>query len=269
MAQQERAERTRRALIKGAAQAIDLYGYEGASLAVICAAAGVTKGALMYHFPAKDDLVRAVRSEARRTTAKALDAVPRAGLRPVQTAVDMTHAVAGRLGHDPVARAGARLTREFPHYPDGTGSWTEAVRAELAAALHGTAQPLETASQFVFSLIGMDVWLRTEERGTDRSCGPLRGHLTHLWQLALPGIVAGTPGAELYRAEGSTPHCEFRTRPLPGRLPGPRPADLRAAPGPGPRGGPRAVIRAGTEPGPQAGPTAGAGSGGLSAGPRR
>ncbi|MBT2447924.1 TetR/AcrR family transcriptional regulator [Streptomyces sp. ISL-43] len=220
MAQQERAERTRRALINGAAKAIDLYGYEGASLAVICTAAGVTKGALMYHFPAKDDLVRAVRSEARQTTAAALDSVPRAGVRPLQAAVDMTHVVAGRLGHDPVARAGARLTREFPHYPDAGGSWTEPVRAELAAALHGAADPREIAAQVVFSLIGMDVALRAEEPRPSRSCGPLRRHVTRLWRLILPGIVAGPHIAELYRAEGSSPSCAFGSVPeavIPGR----------------------------------------------------
>ncbi|MGW6705066.1 TetR family transcriptional regulator [Streptomyces sp. NPDC054956] len=209
MAQQERAERTRRALINGAAEAIDLYGYEGASLAVICTAAGVTKGALMYHFPAKDDLVRAVRSEARQTTAAALDSVPRAGIRPLQAAVDMTHVVAGRLGHDHVARAGARLTREFPHYPDAAGSWTEPVRAELAAALHGAADPREIASQLVFSLIGMDVSLRAEDLRPGRSCRPLRRHVTRLWRLILPGIVAGPHTAEQYRAEGSSPTCAF------------------------------------------------------------
>ncbi|MFZ3475570.1 TetR family transcriptional regulator [Streptomyces sp. 4.24] len=220
MAQQERAERTRRALINGAAKAIDLYGYEGASLAVICTTAGVTKGALMYHFPAKDDLVRAVRSEARQTTAAALDSVPRTGVRPLQAAVDMTHVVAGRLGHDPVARAGARLTREFPHYPDAGGSWTDPVRAELAAALHGVSDPREIASQVVFSLIGMDVSLRAEEPRPGRSCRSLRRHVTGLWQLLLPGILAGPHTAEPYRAEGSSPFCAFEPVPeaaIPGR----------------------------------------------------
>ncbi|WP_328304580.1 TetR/AcrR family transcriptional regulator (plasmid) [Streptomyces sp. NBC_00435] len=221
MAQQERAERTRRSLINGAAKAIDLYGYEGASLAVICAAAGVTKGALMYHFPAKDDLVRAVRTEARKAIDRALGAVPRAGVRPLQAAVDMTHAVAGRLGHDPVVRAGARLTREFVHYPDGSGSWADTVREELAAALTGSGDPRETAAQLVYFLIGMDVSLRTEECRPGRSCGPLRGHLTRLWQLLLPGILAAPQAAELYRAEGSSPYCEFAGVPEPA-LPGPR-----------------------------------------------
>lgn len=209
MAQQERAERTRRALINGAAKAIDLYGYEGASLAVICSTAGVTKGALMYHFPAKDDLVRAVRTEARQVIVGTLGAVPHRGIRPLQAAVDMTHAVAGRLGHDPVVRAGARLTREFVHYPDGSVSWTEAVREELTDALAGAADPWGTAAQLVYSLIGMDVCLRGEEHRPGRSCGPLRGHLTRLWQLILPGILAAPQAVEPYRAEGSSPYCAF------------------------------------------------------------
>lgn len=213
MAQQERAERTRRALINGAAKAIDLYGCEGASLAVICTAAGVTKGALMYHFPAKDDLIRAVRTEARQVITGVLGAVPNAGIRPLQTAVDMTHAVAGRLGHDPVVRAGARLTREFVHYPDGSVSWSDAVREELAGALIGAPDPRGTAARLVYSLVGMDVCLRGEERRPGRSCGPLRGHLTRLWQLILPGILAAPQAVALYRAEGSSPYCAFAAVP--------------------------------------------------------
>jgi AcrR family transcriptional regulator len=57
-------ERARRAQLIGVT--IDLvarYGYAGTSLARIAAAAGISKAAVLYHFPAKDAVVRAAYAE--------------------------------------------------------------------------------------------------------------------------------------------------------------------------------------------------------------
>src|SRR3989337_2793252 len=51
MVSQERAERTRQRLLQGAAAEFSLYGYGGTSLQRISKAAGVTMGALTFHFP--------------------------------------------------------------------------------------------------------------------------------------------------------------------------------------------------------------------------
>lgn len=63
MARQERAVRTRRAILEAAASVFDERGYEAATIADILTRAGVTKGALYFHFSSKQDLARGVLDE--------------------------------------------------------------------------------------------------------------------------------------------------------------------------------------------------------------
>ena len=55
-ARQERAEVTREAILEGAAEAFDAAGFGSTSLSDISQRAGVTKGALYFHFPSKEAL---------------------------------------------------------------------------------------------------------------------------------------------------------------------------------------------------------------------
>lgn len=63
MARQERAVRTRRAILEAAAAVFDERGYEAATIADILARAGVTKGALYFHFCSKQELAQGVLDE--------------------------------------------------------------------------------------------------------------------------------------------------------------------------------------------------------------
>src|SRR5262249_39937193 len=60
---QDRAERTRNAILEAAAVVFDERGFNGASLSDILAKAGVTKGALYFHFSSKEELARAIVEE--------------------------------------------------------------------------------------------------------------------------------------------------------------------------------------------------------------
>ncbi|MFF2132901.1 TetR family transcriptional regulator [Streptomyces olivochromogenes] len=61
---QVRAVRTRRALVRAAAEVFAEDGYALASLPVISRRAGVSTGALHFHFPSKDLLAREVEAVA-------------------------------------------------------------------------------------------------------------------------------------------------------------------------------------------------------------
>lgn len=63
MAQQERAVRTRRAVLEAAATVFAERGYAAATIAEILRRAGVTKGALYFHFGSKAALARGVLQE--------------------------------------------------------------------------------------------------------------------------------------------------------------------------------------------------------------
>ena len=64
MAKQERAVRTREKLIRSAAEVFDREGYAVASITTISARAGVSNGALHFHFASKAALAEAVAEAA-------------------------------------------------------------------------------------------------------------------------------------------------------------------------------------------------------------
>jgi AcrR family transcriptional regulator len=103
---QERAQRTRRAILLAAASVFDECGYESASISEILLRADVTKGALYFHFPSKEALAQGVVGEqlsAMEVTDHELK---------LQGVIDLTLQVACRLRSDVLLRAGIRLTVE-------------------------------------------------------------------------------------------------------------------------------------------------------------
>lgn len=60
MARQERAIRTRQAILVAAAEVFDEVGYEAATISEVLKRAGLTKGALYFHFASKEELAQGV-----------------------------------------------------------------------------------------------------------------------------------------------------------------------------------------------------------------
>ncbi|MFX4294938.1 ScbR family autoregulator-binding transcription factor [Streptomyces bohaiensis] len=103
---QERAERTRRALITAAAELFDQHGYHGVGLNAILRRAGVTTGAMYFHFASKDDLARAV------IVGQADGLELEIGTRGLQHLVDLCRHIAVTMRSDVLLRAGVRLAVE-------------------------------------------------------------------------------------------------------------------------------------------------------------
>src|SRR5256885_15332351 len=106
MAKQERAVRTRQIILDAAASVFDELGYEAAGIAQILDRAGVTKGALSFHYPSKEALAQGVIDA--QTQSLSLPRSP-SGL---QLAIDTCHYVARELQCKPLLRASIRLTIE-------------------------------------------------------------------------------------------------------------------------------------------------------------
>ncbi|GAA4800599.1 ScbR family autoregulator-binding transcription factor [Streptomyces ziwulingensis] len=104
MPTQDRAIRTRRTILEAAARVFESRGYRAATISEILAAAGVTKGALYFHFESKEALALGVRGEQDRKLTVPARAVK------VQEFVDAMALHAHLLRTDPMVRAGARLT---------------------------------------------------------------------------------------------------------------------------------------------------------------
>lgn len=194
MVKQVRAQVTRDTIVDGAAQVFGRRGYGLASIADIAEAAGVTKGALYFHFPSKDELARAVIDEQHRRTMEAAGAVVAEGRPGLETMVLLSAMLARQLLTDPVVQAGIRLTTDVASLDDPvTGPYRDwlrtaehlfrqgvdegDLRADLDAAL--------LARVVVASYTGVQLVSETFTHRTD-----LLQRVRELWIVLLPGIVA-------------------------------------------------------------------------------
>ncbi|MEV5909884.1 TetR family transcriptional regulator [Streptomyces sp. WAC 01325] len=103
MAQQDRAIRTRRSILEAAARVFGERGYASATVEEILNRAGVTRGALYFHFSSKEEVALGV-LEAQLP----LDRLPERSSK-LQKLVDHGMVMAHRLQHDPLVQAGVSL----------------------------------------------------------------------------------------------------------------------------------------------------------------
>ncbi|MFI8517110.1 ScbR family autoregulator-binding transcription factor [Streptomyces sp. NPDC085481] len=189
MAKQDRAIRTRQAILEAAAAVFDERGYEAAKLSDILELAQVTKGALYFHFDSKEDLAHAVIDAQ-------VSVVPTAPpqISKVQEFVDVGMVFAHQLTRDRVLRGSVRLTLDQGgHELNRSGpyrEWTEIGRRLLDAAkeageLLPHADPAEVAPLFVGAYAGLN--LMTHALEGDRMS--MERWASTLYQHLLPSIV--------------------------------------------------------------------------------
>lgn len=232
MVKQVRAARTRQALVRAAAEVFADDGYALASLPAISRRAGVSTGALHFHFPSKDLLAREVeaaatvslqRLAARQDVPAARQDVPAArapgapggSARPGPAApsagpsaegaagpggaalrllVDVSRDLVLGLSADPVLRAGFGLGGD-PSRKGGEGPgrwWNEWVHALLREA-HGAGELAEGVSPEAAAVAVVAATL-----GLAGLASRHRFHFSpHLveqfWALLLPGLAAPPP----------------------------------------------------------------------------
>jgi AcrR family transcriptional regulator len=187
LARQDRAERTRNAILDAAAEVFDERGFDGASLSDILARAGVTKGALYFHFSSKEELARALVAEQW----VAID-TPLAEEAGLQDVIDMSHALAHSMWTNVRVRAGNRLVIEANFAsPDAAvyERWIEIVDELLVKAKrHGDLRQ-EWDTRDVAN------WVSATFMGVQTQSAVLTGRndvherLTIMWRIALPGLV--------------------------------------------------------------------------------
>ncbi|WP_165365003.1 ScbR family autoregulator-binding transcription factor [Streptomyces sp. C] len=102
---QERAVRTRRAILEAAALVFEEHGYDTAKLSDIVKIANVTKGALYFHFESKEGLAQAVIDAQNEAQPQMLPQQFKA-----QEFVDIGMVFSHQLRHDALMRASTRLT---------------------------------------------------------------------------------------------------------------------------------------------------------------
>ncbi|MGO4201560.1 ScbR family autoregulator-binding transcription factor [Rhodococcus sp. TAF43] len=217
MVRQARAVATRQQIITGAARMFEQSGFEGASLGDIVDGAGTTKGALYFHFRSKDELARVVIEEHHRTSIDTVDAIANTGAGSLRQLVMLCHEMARQIVHDPIVRAGTRLTLEFSGtadapaqpYIDWIASAQKLIESGIARGeIRGTVDPPTLARFMIGSFTGVQLVSQVLARRRD-----IEQRIDEMWGYLLPSIATTQDAAELaeVRVARWTPPAEAVT----------------------------------------------------------
>ncbi|GLX23120.1 MULTISPECIES: ScbR family autoregulator-binding transcription factor [Streptomyces] len=199
MAEQVRAIRTRQAILSAAAKIFEERGYQASTISEILTVAGVTKGALYFHFQSKEDLALGVLNAQNQN----LPLPERAS--KLQEIVDIVMLHTYRLQTDPMVRAGVRLTMDQrAEGLDRSGpfrNWAVPVgerldKAQLQGELLPHVDPAETADVIVGAYAGIQSMSQalTDYRDLVVRVSALMRHL-------LPSIAQSSVLASLHLGE--------------------------------------------------------------------
>ncbi|MFD4694487.1 ScbR family autoregulator-binding transcription factor [Streptomyces sp. NPDC058463] len=202
---QERAVRTRAAILNAAAEAFAESGFSGASVAGISRRAGLTLGALYFHFPSKEALAREIVSQQVGRVKPPLES------EGLQRAIDVTLTWAAWVLDDPMLLAGARLVQDQEAFAGGGENshqqWTEVLVKDLQTAqereeLLADAVVLSWARVLVNACTGaqMQAQLTTGRRD-------LAERVAEIWQCLLPALARPEviAGLDLRESRGRMP----------------------------------------------------------------
>ncbi|MFJ6797970.1 ScbR family autoregulator-binding transcription factor [Streptomyces sp. NPDC091268] len=205
MAEQVRAIRTRQTILMSAAKVFESRGYQAATISEILTAAGVTKGALYFHFQSKDELAQGVLSEQDQRIV-----VPERASK-IQEMADTVLLHAHRLQVDPLVRAGVRLSMDQQPGLDRSGPFlrwgeisTEMItKAQAQGELLPHVVPAETADVIVGAFAGIQSMSQAVSDYADLP-GRVSALLRHLLpSVTMPAVLASldlsdTRGADVY-----------------------------------------------------------------------
>ncbi|WP_104200060.1 ScbR family autoregulator-binding transcription factor [Cryobacterium sp. Y29] len=194
MQQQARAIETRAAIIRGAAEAFEQRGYGSTSLAQVSAAAGVTKGALYFHFDSKEALAVAIITAQHEKSVDAGRQLLENNMPGLRALVSMSYELARQLRDDQVVSAGVRLTIEAVNFSTPVSApyrdWMVACEEFLRRGIaDGDVAPtIDVSAAARFCTAGFTGVQVVSDVLTRR--GDIDQRLTEMWALLLPGLVA-------------------------------------------------------------------------------
>jgi AcrR family transcriptional regulator len=174
-----------------------------ASLTDITTEAGVTKGALYFHFRSKDEVARAVIAEQHRLSHESGQQILALGRPGLETMILMCGDLARKLKTDPIVKAGIRLTTEVSNFDrpvlDPYRDWLNTFevlihRAIAEGDVRAELTPEKLAHFIIPAFTGVQLVSDTFSKRND-----LLQRVSEMWEILLPGIVPAT------RAETLTP----------------------------------------------------------------
>ena len=204
MAMQQRAVLTRGRVLVAAAEVFARTGFLAASMNDIVEAAGVTKGAVYFHFPSKEALAVAIVEEQFAQWPPLVAAIIEHSPDALTSVVALTYEVGSRFRDDVLTTAGVRLSfeRELVNaaMPTPFVGWVGILqelfsRARREGALRPGLQAAATARALVGSFFGIQ---HVSEILTNRT--DLESRLDEFWKVFLVGVAANPDWTGTQRA---------------------------------------------------------------------
>lgn len=194
---QARAVQTRQAILQAAAEVFDEYGYAGSGIQRIIERAGITSGALYFHFKkGKQELAL----EVMRAQPQALHSIQLAS-HGLQRVVDLTLVWSCALQDDSFLRAGVRLTGEQATIgirdPTPYTAWAEIVELGLKeAAENDELCPSASLGQIAEFVVGACTGIQEYALAISNR-RDLTQRTVIMWQLLLPGLATEQAAANI------------------------------------------------------------------------
>ncbi|MGN7797552.1 TetR family transcriptional regulator [Leifsonia sp. 22587] len=192
MPRQERAERTRVAILDAAAAEFDEHGYQGARLERIVERTGSTKGAVYFHFKSKLDIARALVDDKYGNWPVIIGEVAESGLRGLAAAEELTQRVAAVFVREVRVRAAMKLSQTlFPPMVEQSpyDRWILVIGGLLQQEIDDRGlrdvDARELATVAVHSFFG--AYMIADELGT---LDGLPRDVTRMWDALRPALTA-------------------------------------------------------------------------------
>ena len=192
MPRQERAERTRVAILDAAAAEFDEYGYEGARLERIVERTGATKGAVYFHFRSKLDIARALVADKYDNWPVIIAEVAESGLRGIDAVEELTQRVAAVFVAEVRVRAAMKLSQTvLPPAPEENpyDRWVVVIAGLLQQEIDDKElSGVDAASVARVAVQGFfGAYMIADELGTLPS---LPADIARLWDTLRPALAA-------------------------------------------------------------------------------
>lgn len=194
MARQARAELTREALVRSAGFVFSRKTYASATLTDVITSAGVTQGALYFHFESKHALALEVIRRQHETSIAAGHRFLSNGVRGLEGMVRLSSELARQITSDAIVQGGLRLSTESADVFGEQASqpytdWISAAEGFLRQAVEDGEVPATSdtnaMARFVISAFtGVQVVSQATTGWSD-----LRERLEEMWALVLPAIA--------------------------------------------------------------------------------
>jgi TetR/AcrR family transcriptional repressor of uid operon len=191
---QARAAVTREQILRGAAEVFDRYGYGAATLSDVIAQAGVTKGALYFHFSSKEDLARTVIEQQHALSVRPARQRLDEHAPGLESVIRLSQGLAGQLMEDVVVRAGIRLTLEQGTFGASVSNpyrdWVAVTEQLLRRAidegdLRDSIKPAALARLAVGAFTGVQLLSEVLSGRQD-----LYQRVEEMWDILLPSLVS-------------------------------------------------------------------------------